>query len=64
VLMAQPVYDWGAVGVTTIVDKLHRNKAVPRRIEMQLVRVGRDNLAEWARRLRDWGFQVDPSAYE
>jgi len=63
VLMAQPVYDWGAVGVSTIVDKVHRKVAVPERIELKLVRVGQDNLAQWAERLRAWGFQVDPSAY-
>lgn len=64
VLLAQPVYDWGTVGVTTIVDKLYRKAAVPERIEMDLVRVAPDNLVEWAGRLRDWGFQVDPSAYQ
>jgi hypothetical protein len=62
--MAQPVYEWGAVGVTTIVDKLLRKASVPEHIEMKLVRVGRENLADWARQLRDWGFQIDPSAYE
>jgi ribose transport system substrate-binding protein len=63
VLMAQPVYDWGAVGVSTIVDKIHRKVAVPERIELKLVRVGKDNLVQWAERLHAWGFQVDPSAY-
>jgi len=38
VLLAQPVYDWGAVGVSTIVDKVHRKVAVPERIELKLVR--------------------------
>lgn len=64
VLLAQPVYDWGTVGVETIVDKVHRDVAVPEHIEMKLVRVGRDNLGEWARQLRSWGFQIDPSAYQ
>ncbi len=63
VLLAQPVYDWGAVGVSTIVDKVRRKVAVPERIEMKLMRVGPDNLAQWAERLRSWGFQIDPSAY-
>jgi hypothetical protein len=31
---------------------------------MKLVRVGPDSLVEWAGRLREWGFQIDPSAYE
>ncbi len=33
------------------------------RIEMELVRVAPDGLAEWAGRLRDWGFHIDPSVY-
>jgi ribose transport system substrate-binding protein len=62
VLLAQPVYDWGTVGVETIVDRLF-GTPVPERIEMELVRVAPDSLADWAERLRDWGFEVDPSAY-
>lgn len=64
VLLAQPVYDWGTVGVATIVDKLWGTAPVPERINMELVRVAPDSLAEWAGRLRDWGFKVDPSAYQ
>jgi ribose transport system substrate-binding protein len=64
VLLAQPVYDWGTVGVATIVDKLFGEAAVPERIEMKLVRVAPDSLAEWAGRLRDWGFKIDPSVYQ
>jgi len=63
VLWAQPVYEWGSVGVSAIVDKLYRDVAVSPRIEMRLVRVGPDNLVEWARQLQGWGFAVDPSAY-
>ena len=61
VLLAQPVYQWGYVGVQTIVDKLTGTQAVPERIPMETVRVTKDNLNEWARQLRDWGFtDVDP----
>jgi ribose transport system substrate-binding protein len=62
VLLAQSVYDWGHVGVTTIVEKLHDNKTPPNPIiPMELVRVTKDNLGDWARQLRDWGFtDVDP----
>ncbi|HET7462525.1 MAG TPA: substrate-binding domain-containing protein [Longimicrobium sp.] len=61
VLLAQPVYQWGYVGVKTIVDKIHGHKAVPANIPMQTVRVSKDNLGQWARQLRDWGFtDVDP----
>ena len=63
VLLAQPVYDWGYVGVRTIVDKLHHKKDVPAVIPMELVRVTRDNLGEWARRLQAWGFTDVPEKY-
>jgi ribose transport system substrate-binding protein len=62
VLWAQPVYDWGAVGVSTIVDKVLLEKAVPRSIPMELIRVTKDTLRPYARRLRDWGFSV-PGEY-
>jgi ribose transport system substrate-binding protein len=58
VLWAQPVYDWGAVGVSTIVDKVLLKKTVPRTIPMELIRVTKDTLRPYARRLRDWGFSV------
>jgi ribose transport system substrate-binding protein len=62
VLLAQPVYQWGYVGVQTIVAKLHDKKDPPQqRIPMDLVRVSKQNLGEWARQLKDWGFtDVDP----
>jgi len=61
VLLAQPVYKWGYVGVQTIVDKVHLKKAVPPIIPMELVRVTKANLGDWARQLQAWGFtDVDP----
>jgi ribose transport system substrate-binding protein len=63
VLLAQPVYDWGTVGVETIANELWGTAPVPERIEMELVRVAPDSLVAWAERLQSWGFQVDPSAY-
>ncbi len=53
---------WGAVGVSTIVDKVLLDKTVPRRIPMELIRVTKDTLRPYARRLRDWGFSV-PQEY-
>jgi len=61
VLLAQPVYQWGYVGVQSIVDHL-AHKPVPARIPMELVRVTRQNMGEWARQLKSWGFMV-PAAY-
>ena len=61
VLLAQPTFLWGYVSVKTIVDHVHLGKDVPAHVQMDLVRVSRDNLGAWARQLRDWGFDgVDP----
>ncbi len=56
VLLAQPVYQWGYVGVHRIFDKVHDGKTVPEIIPMELVKVTKDNLGTWARQLKDWGF--------
>jgi ribose transport system substrate-binding protein len=61
VLLAQPTYNWGYVSVKTIFDKVSLGKDVPAHVQMDLVRVTKDNLGAWARQLRDWGFtDVDP----
>ncbi len=57
VLLGQPVYKWGTVSIGTIVDKLHNKADVSGHIPMELVRVSRENLEEWAGQLRDWGFR-------
>lgn len=62
VLWAQPLYDWGAVGVSTIVDKLVLKKTVPRNIRMELIRVTREDLPAYAKRLNSWGFSL-PQEY-
>jgi ribose transport system substrate-binding protein len=57
VLLAQPVYKWGYVGVETIIDKaVHKKDPASPVIAMDLVRVSRDNLGQWARQLKEWGF--------
>ena len=63
VLLAQPVYQWGYVSVNTIIDKLISKKDVPTIIPMDLVRVSKENLGEWARQLKTWGFTDVPDAY-
>ena len=62
VLLAQSVYLWGDVGVRTIFDKIHDNKSPANPvIPMELVRVSKENLGDWARQLKEWGFtDVDP----
>jgi len=62
ILWAQPVYDWGAVGVSTIVDKVLLKKTVPSSIHMELIRVTKDTLRPYAQRLHTWGFSV-PQEY-
>ena len=63
VLLAQPVYKWGYVGVQTIVDKIHFKRDVPTMIAMDLVRVSKENLGEWAKQLQAWGFTDVPERY-
>jgi ribose transport system substrate-binding protein len=63
VLLAQPTYQWGYVGVQTIAGKLLGNETPPERIPMELVRVTKENLGQWARQLRDWGFTDVPQKY-
>ena len=61
VLLAQPTYLWGYESVKTVFDHVYRKQPVPAHVQMQLVRVSKDNLGAWARQLRDWGFtDVDP----
>lgn len=63
VLFAQPVYNWGYVSVKTIFDKVYLKKDVPAHVQMDLVRVSKDNLGAWARQLRDWGFDDVDAKY-
>ena len=61
-IFAQPTYTWGSVSVKTIFDHVHLKKDVPEIVQMDLVRVSKDNLGTWARQLRDWGFTgIDPA---
>jgi ribose transport system substrate-binding protein len=63
VLLAQPTYRWGAVGVESIVAKLVQKKDVPALIPMELVRVTATELGSWARQLKAWGFGDVPEEY-
>lgn len=63
VLLAQPTYLWGAVGVEAIVNKLLLKKPVPEHIPMDLIRVTFENLGTWARQLKAWGFGDVPDEY-
>ena len=63
VLLAQPTYLWGAVGVEMIVRRLLLKKPVPEYIPMELIRVTSENLGTWARQLKAWGFGDVPDEY-
>lgn len=63
VLLAQPTYLWGYVGVEKIVDKLVLGKTVPVMNQMELVRVDKATLGQWARQLKEWGFTDVPEEY-
>jgi ribose transport system substrate-binding protein len=63
VLLAQPTYLWGTVGIDAIVNHLVLKKPVPERIPMELIRVTSANLGAWARQLKAWGFGDVPDEY-
>jgi ribose transport system substrate-binding protein len=62
VLLAQPTFLWGYESVKVIMDHVYSKKDVPAHVQMDLVRVSKDNLGTWARQLKAWGFtDVDPA---
>lgn len=63
VLLAQPTFQWGYVSVEKIVDMLILKKDVPEINRMELVRVSRENLGDWARQLKEWGFTDVPESF-
>lgn len=60
VLLAQPIFDWGKVSTEIIVKKLIDKQDVPVMNKMELIRVSKDNLKEFAKTLVSWGQEVDP----
>jgi ribose transport system substrate-binding protein len=56
VLLAQPTYLWGYQSVHTIIEHVLLHKEVPAHVQMQLVKVTKDNLGDWARQLKEWGY--------
>ncbi len=63
ILLAQPTYKWGAISVEKIIDKIYLNKEVPVINKMELVRVTKENLSDWAKQLKDWGFTDVPERF-
>lgn len=63
VLLAQPTYTWGYFSVEKIIDKIFLKKDVPEINYMELVRVSKENLNQWANQLKEWGFTDVPEKY-
>ncbi|MCD6304457.1 MAG: substrate-binding domain-containing protein [Planctomycetes bacterium] len=64
VLLAQRVFDWGYVSTDLTFRKVYLKEKVPERNISPLVPVTKANLADWARQLEKWGFDVDPKYLE
>jgi ribose transport system substrate-binding protein len=58
-LLAQPTYLWGSESVKIILKHILGKEEVPKVNKMELVKVTKDNLGEWARQLKAWGMTVD-----
>ena len=58
VLLAQKVFDWGYESVQIAFDKAYLKKDVPVVNISKLVPVTKENLGDWARQLKAWGFEV------
>ncbi|MBS1724830.1 MAG: substrate-binding domain-containing protein [Armatimonadetes bacterium] len=57
VLLAQPTYDWGHTSVNIIFRKVVKGEDVPVVNKMDLVRVDKAGLKDWAQKLQKWGFK-------
>lgn len=58
-LLAQKVFDWGYQSVELLIAKLQGQTVKERNIS-ELVHVTKENLGEWAKTLKGWGFAVNP----
>ena len=63
ILLAQSTYLWGSISVELIIDKIYLHKEIPVMNKMELVKVTKENLSQWAKQLKDWGFTDVPERY-
>jgi ribose transport system substrate-binding protein len=63
ILLAQSTYLWGSISVELIIDKIYLHKEVPVMNKMELVKVTKENLSQWAKQLKDWGFTDVPERF-
>ena len=59
-LLAQQVFDWGYKSTELLLQKV-QGKTVSDRNISELVPVTKENLKEWAQKLKAWGFAVNPA---
>lgn len=65
VLVAQRSYDFGYKGIELLVDHVVNGTKIEATNKTDLTIVNKDNLKEWAKQLKDWGFtDVDPKFLE
>ena len=62
VLLAQQIFHWGYVSVDLAFKKVYLKEKVPERNIADLVPVTKENLGDWARKLKAWNFDV-PQKY-
>ncbi|MCX7019570.1 MAG: substrate-binding domain-containing protein [bacterium] len=62
-LLAQPVFDWGYKSTEMLLAKA-QGKGVSDRNICELIPVTKDNLKDWAKKLKNWGFEVNPKFLE
>jgi ribose transport system substrate-binding protein len=63
VLIAQPTFLWGNVGVMKVLDRIYYHRDVPPIIPMEPVRITIESLGDWSRQLKQWGFADVPEEY-
>lgn len=63
VLLAQPTFRWGEIGVETIVNKIHFEKEIKEVIPLKPLKISIENLGGWSRQLRAWGYKGIPEKY-
>ncbi|MBN1300457.1 MAG: substrate-binding domain-containing protein [Melioribacteraceae bacterium] len=63
VLLAQPTFKWGEIGVETIINKIHLKKDIKGIIPLNPLKISIENLGGWSRQLRAWGYKGIPEKY-
>lgn len=57
VMLAEPAYQWGHRTVELVIDKVVNRKDIKGAEKLEVVRVSKQNLGDWAVQLKDWGYE-------